>query len=184
MTKTIQNEFIKTIRPSTGEELIENFRLIRKEKVRVIVLVIENAFSIDDENFYESLKHSEIPTILALKAESDENLVDACHLCIASNLAHIGKFSAADALKSGLINKLTDFAEVETEAFSLAEKISRLAPLAIRACLKAVAEGFDLPLEEGLKIESELFAQIFSTADMREGTRAFLEKRAPVFKGE
>ncbi|HEY0050943.1 MAG TPA: enoyl-CoA hydratase-related protein, partial [Pyrinomonadaceae bacterium] len=96
----------------------------------------------------------------------------------------IGEFSAAEALKSGLINKITNSEEVETEAFALAEKISRLAPLAIRACLKAVAEGSHSSLEEGLKIDIELFSQIFSTADMREGTRAFLEKRKPVFTGE
>jgi hypothetical protein len=183
MPETNQNEFIETIRPSSGGELIENFRLIQKEKTRVIVLIVENSLEID-ESFYESLKNSEIPTILALKAETDEKFVDACHLCIASNLTRIGKFSAAEAVKSSLINKVINFKEVETEAFSLAENISRLAPLAIRACLKAVAEGLHLPLEEGLKIESELFAQIFSSADMREGTRAFLEKRKPVFTGK
>jgi hypothetical protein len=183
MTETNQNEFIETIRPPSGGELAKIFRLIRKEKTRVIVLIIENSLEID-ESFYKSLKNSEIPTILALKADVEEKFVDACHLCIASNIARIGEFSAADALKSGLINKAANFAEVETEAFSLAEKISELAPLAIRACLKAVAEGLRLPLEEGLKIESELFAQIFSTADMREGTRAFLEKRKPVFFGK
>jgi hypothetical protein len=183
MLETIQNEFIETIRPSSGAELIENFRRISPEKTRVIVLIVESSLAID-ESFDESLKTSEIPTILALKTSTDEKLVAACHLCIASNAARIGKFSAADALKSGLINQTANPSEVETEAFSLAEKISELAPLAIRACLRAVAEGFDSPLEKGLKIEAELFAQIFSTADMREGTRAFLEKRKPVFQGK
>jgi 1,4-dihydroxy-2-naphthoyl-CoA synthase len=130
------------------------------------------------------LKNSEIPVILALKASAGEKLVDACHLCIASPSARIGNSSAEDALKSGLINKIANSEEVETEAFSLAEKISELAPLAIRACLKAVAEGLNSSLEEGLKIETGLFSQIFSTADMREGTRAFLEKRKPVFQSK
>ena len=62
-------------------------------------------------------------------------------------------------------------------------EISKLAPLAVRACLKAVTHGLDLPLQEGLALEAELFASLFATEDMREGTRAFLEKRAPVFKG-
>jgi|GEM_PF-1078429 len=183
MMETNQNEFIETIRPLSGRELIENFGRNRREKTRVIVLIVETSLEIE-ESFYESLKSSEIPTILALKADADEKLVDACHLCIASKTARIGKFPAVEALKSSLINKATDFADVETEAFSLAEKICGLAPLAIRACLKAVAGGLDLPLEEGLNIEAELFAQIFSTADMREGTRAFLEKRFPIFMGE
>lgn len=181
--ETNQNEFIETIRPQSGGELIEVFRRNEREKTRAIVLIIENSLEID-ESFYESLKNSETPTILALKTAADQKLVDACHLCVASDAARIGQFSAADAFQSGLINKITDLAAVELEAFSLAEKISRLAPLAIRACLKAVTEGLALPLEEGLKIEAELFAQIFATTDMREGTRAFLEKRKPVFTGE
>ena len=65
----------------------------------------------------------------------------------------------------------------------LAKEIARLAPLAIRACLKAVSKGAELPLAEGLALEAELFASLFATEDVREGTRAFLEKRPPVFKG-
>lgn len=183
MTEIIQNEFIETIRPTSGRELAEFFRQNRPEKTRVIVLIVENALAADG-NFYDFLENSELPTILALKTAAGEKLVAACHLCIASETARIGNLSAAEALKSGLINKRADVEEVEREAFSLAEKISSLAPLAIRACLKAVAEGFKLPLEAGLKTESELFAQIFSTADMREGTRAFLEKRKPLFQGK
>ncbi|HEX8734733.1 MAG TPA: enoyl-CoA hydratase-related protein [Pyrinomonadaceae bacterium] len=182
MTNTNQNEFIETIRPQSAAGLTETFRLPRKEKTRVVVLIVEDLLEID-ESFYASLKNSEIPVILALKSSADEKFVDACHLCVASETARIGNFSAAEALKSGLINKITDFEAVEREAFSLAEKISRLAPLAIRACLKAVTEGLNSSLEEGLKTEIELFSQIFSTNDMREGTRAFLEKRKPVFKG-
>lgn len=88
-----------------------------------------------------------------------------------------------EALEFGLINRLaTADLPVETEA--LANEIARLAPLAIRACLKAITLGSDLPLAQGLALEAELFAGLFATADMSEGTRAFLEKRQPVFKGE
>jgi enoyl-CoA hydratase len=72
---------------------------------------------------------------------------------------------------------------VESEALAFAEKIASLAPLAIRACLKAVSGGLQTSLEDGLKLETELFTQIFSTRDMSEGTSAFLEKRKPVFEG-
>jgi enoyl-CoA hydratase len=65
----------------------------------------------------------------------------------------------------------------------LATEIAKFAPLAIRACLQAVTRGLKLPLAEGLALEAELFARLFSSDDMREGTRAFLEKRTPLFKG-
>jgi enoyl-CoA hydratase len=89
---------------------------------------------------------------------------------------------AEEALQIGLINRLaTD--DLLTEAESLANEIARLAPLAIRAGLKAMTLGVELPLAEGLALEAKLFASIFATEDVREGTRAFLEKRQPVFKG-
>jgi len=91
--------------------------------------------------------------------------------------------SAEEALEMGLVNRVVEPERLLTEALSLANEIARLAPLAIRACLKAVTRGLELPLEEGLKLERELFSQLFATEDMREGTRAFLEKREPTFKG-
>ena len=91
--------------------------------------------------------------------------------------------SAAEALKLGLVNRVTDSADLMKEAEQLAQDIAKLAPLAIRACLQAVIRGVELPLEEGLALEAELFASLFATEDAREGTNAFLEKRTPVFKG-
>ncbi len=92
--------------------------------------------------------------------------------------------SAADAERLGLINRVVDAAELLAEAQSLAQDIARLAPLAIRACLESVRVGLELPLDQGLEVETRLFAELFATSDKREGTRAFLEKRAPRFKGE
>jgi len=89
---------------------------------------------------------------------------------------------AEEALQIGLVNRLAKD-NLLTEAESLANEIARLAPLAIRACLKAVMLGAELPLAEGLALEAELFSSLFGTEDMKEGTRAFLEKRQPVFKG-
>ena len=91
--------------------------------------------------------------------------------------------SAEQGYQLGLVNQVTVPANVLTAAESLANDISKLAPLAVRACLKAVTRGLELPLQEGLALEAELFASLFATQDMREGTRAFLEKRTPVFKG-
>lgn len=92
--------------------------------------------------------------------------------------------SANEAGRCGLINRVVSPQHLLAEAESLAREISRLAPVAIRACLEAVTRGINLPLAEGLELERELFSQLFTTEDMREGTLAFLEKRAPLFKGK
>lgn len=93
------------------------------------------------------------------------------------------EIDAASAFKLGLLNRVVEASELLDEAKALAQSIAALAPLAVRACLKAVTQGMKLPFEEGLKLESQLFASLFETEDAREGTRAFLEKRKPVFKG-
>jgi enoyl-CoA hydratase len=91
--------------------------------------------------------------------------------------------NATEALQFGLVNQVVPADELLNAAEALAHEIAQLAPLAIRACLEAVTHGNELPLAAGLRLESELFAGLFATADVREGTRAFLEKRTPVFKG-
>ncbi|HEY0407814.1 MAG TPA: enoyl-CoA hydratase-related protein [Pyrinomonadaceae bacterium] len=95
-----------------------------------------------------------------------------------------GKLTAAEALSLGLVNAVVSPQQLLAEAEAIARAISQLAPLAIRACLEAVTRGQDLPIEEGLKLEAELFSRLFKTSDTREGTRAFLEKRPPVFQGK
>ena len=91
--------------------------------------------------------------------------------------------SALEAERLGLVNRVVSEVSVLTEALAVASEIAKLAPLAVRACLKAVTVGGNLPIDQGLQLERELFASLFGTEDMREGTRAFLEKRRPVFKG-
>ncbi|MCA1630994.1 MAG: enoyl-CoA hydratase/isomerase family protein [Acidobacteria bacterium] len=92
--------------------------------------------------------------------------------------------SAEEALRLGVVNRVAEPDRLMAEAESLARAVSEHAPLAVRACLEAVTRGARLPLAEGLALEAELFARLFSTEDVREGTRAFLEKRAPDFKGK
>jgi enoyl-CoA hydratase len=92
---------------------------------------------------------------------------------------------AEEALRLGLVNRVAEPDRLIDEAESLAHSIiDHAAPLAARACLQAVARGARLPLDEALRLEAELFAQLFSTSDVREGTRAFLEKRKPSFRGQ
>jgi enoyl-CoA hydratase len=91
---------------------------------------------------------------------------------------------AEEALRIGLVNRVAAAkGGLLTEAEAFAKEIALLAPLAIRACLEAVIRGAELPLREGLALETKLFASLFATEDVGEGTRAFLEKRKPVFKG-
>jgi enoyl-CoA hydratase len=92
--------------------------------------------------------------------------------------------SAEDALRLGLVNRVVAPAQLLPEADALAETLAQLAPLALRACLTAVTRGARLPLADGLALEAELFSKLFATEDVREGTRAFIEKRPPNFKGK
>jgi enoyl-CoA hydratase len=92
---------------------------------------------------------------------------------------------AEEALRLGLVNRVVEEGRLMDEAELLARSINETAaPLAVRACLEAVTRGARLPTDDALRLEAELFARLFSTEDVREGTRAFLEKRKPVFKGK
>lgn len=94
-----------------------------------------------------------------------------------------GDVPAKAALEEGSINRVAGSEQVRKEAVELAESISRLAPKAVMAAKSAVRKGMRLGLEEGLDLERRLFASLFNTADMKEGTSAFLQKRRAEFKG-
>jgi enoyl-CoA hydratase len=93
------------------------------------------------------------------------------------------RISAAEAERIGLVNRVVPSATLVTEAHALAGALARKAPLAVRYILAAVHEGADLPLERGLAAEAAYFGLAAATDDMREGTSAFLAKRAPEFRG-
>lgn len=103
---------------------------------------------------------------------------------LAAMLAGEG-LSADEALRRGLVNKVVAPEELSDEAERLARRVVEFAaPLAARACLEAVTRGPRLAAEEALALEAELFGRLFTSEDVREGTRAFLEKRQPTFEGK
>ena len=94
-----------------------------------------------------------------------------------------GMIEAERALEFGLVNHVTALEELDEFCLQLAEKISKNSPVAIAHAIKAVNAGFRSN-EAGYQAEIQAFGDCFSTADFREGTSAFLEKRKPVFPGK
>ncbi len=92
--------------------------------------------------------------------------------------------SAEEAYRIGLVNHVVEPGELLPAAEALARKIVANAPLAVQFAMEAVEHGMEMPQEEGLFLEATLFSLCCATEDMREGTRAFLEKRPAQFKGK
>jgi enoyl-CoA hydratase len=92
--------------------------------------------------------------------------------------------SAQEALALGLVNTVLPQAELINHSFKVLEKISLQAPLAVSAAKKSILANWDLDIDEAQKYEAREFANLFSTADVVEGTKAFIEKRKPSFRGE
>jgi len=93
------------------------------------------------------------------------------------------QLSAAEALRVGLINRVVPAAEVMTEARRAAEIIAANGPLAVQAVKRSVLAGLGRPTAEALDREQEIGIPVSMSEDAKEGTRAFKEKRKPVFKG-
>lgn len=91
--------------------------------------------------------------------------------------------TAEEALRIGLVNHVTEPAELLAAAESIAGKIAANAPLAVKFAMESVERGAEMPQEEGLFLEATFFSLCCATEDMREGTRAFLEKRPAKFHG-
>jgi enoyl-CoA hydratase len=91
---------------------------------------------------------------------------------------------AQEAFRIGLADEVVPAAELTKRAEALAAEIAANAPLASAETLRAVDEGLDLPLDLALLREATRFGALCGTADKAEGTSAFLEKRAPAWKGE
>ena len=88
-------------------------------------------------------------------------------------------FDANEALRIGLVNAVYPQAELMDAAMKLAAKISRNAPIAVRACKKAVNEGLEAGMDEAIVIEEKLFGDCFETHDQVEGMACFLSREKP-----
>jgi enoyl-CoA hydratase len=90
---------------------------------------------------------------------------------------------ADEALQIGLVNRVVPAAELMSEAKKLAAELATKPPIAVKYIIEVANRGLEVSFDQGQFIEATLFGLVASTADMREGTAAFLEKRKPQFTG-
>lgn len=91
---------------------------------------------------------------------------------------------AAEALRIGLVSQVYNYDELFQKVNELAIEMSQRAPIPLRFVREAVYQGMDMTLEQGLRLEADLYALLQTTTDRTEGIQAFLEKRQPKFKGK
>jgi enoyl-CoA hydratase len=94
------------------------------------------------------------------------------------------QIGAQEAHRIGLVNRVVPAAELMNEARKLAAALAAKAPVAVHYIIDAVNKGLQMTFAEAQVFEATLFGLVASTEDMREGTRAFLEKRKAEFKGK
>lgn len=105
-------------------------------------------------------------------------------LGMAMEILMTGDFiSAEEAYRIGLVNRVVPAAELMTAAQGLADRINENGPLAVRAAKEAACRGLQMPLSEGLHLETLIMSRLRQSEDAWEGPRAFAEKRKPVYKG-
>jgi enoyl-CoA hydratase/carnithine racemase len=95
-----------------------------------------------------------------------------------------GAIDGAEAMRIGLVTYLAaDARELGRRAAEVSEAILSRGPLAVRLVKDAVLKGYDMTLDQGIRLEEDLYALLQTTADRAEGVRAFLDKRKPLFRG-
>lgn len=102
----------------------------------------------------------------------------------ARELTYTGEMlSANQALQLGLVTQVVPAGEALNAACEVGEKIAKKGPMGVAACKRAIDQGLNVDVDEGLIIERELFANLFESQDAKEGIAAFVEKRKPAFRG-
>ncbi|HXG52904.1 MAG TPA: enoyl-CoA hydratase-related protein [candidate division Zixibacteria bacterium] len=102
----------------------------------------------------------------------------ALEICLSGEL-----YDAQEAYRIGLVNQVVGFDELAAAGEKMARSFAKGAPLALRYIKEAIYKGSDLPLEQALRLESDLATFVLTTEDSKEGPRAFVEKREPEWKG-
>jgi enoyl-CoA hydratase len=92
--------------------------------------------------------------------------------------------SGSEGYRLGLVNSVAPASAVLKAAEDLASRILKGAPLSVSFIKEAINKGIELPLEDGLRLEADLSALVGTTEDSKEGPRAFVEKREPMWKGK
>ena len=102
---------------------------------------------------------------------------------IAKELIFTGRNVRADEAKEiGLVNKVVPQADLMNEVLSLANQITKQAPFAVEKSKQLINEGLDMPITDGIQMESEGFGSLFGTEDQKNGAKAFINKEKPTFK--
>ncbi len=115
-------------------------------------------------------------------AGGSQRLARAVGKARAMEMALTGRtIDAAEAERSNLVSRVVPAATLLDEAIAVAQRISRLSPLAVTLVKQAVNRAFETTLAEGLRGERQMFLSLFGTPGQREGMAAFLEKREPSF---
>jgi enoyl-CoA hydratase len=91
---------------------------------------------------------------------------------------------AAEALETGLVTKVVPAESLNAEIDVLAKAIAGKAPISLRYIKEAINKGLDLTMEQGLRLEADLYFLLHTTGDRTEGIKAFQQKRPPEFKGQ
>lgn len=94
------------------------------------------------------------------------------------------KVDSLEAGKIGLINRVVPSDELMLSALRLAEELAAKGPIALRYAKEAVMKGLDMTLEQGLRLEADLYFLLHTTKDRWEGITAFRQKRTPAFEGK
>jgi enoyl-CoA hydratase len=106
-------------------------------------------------------------------------------VAFAREISLSGNFvSAAQALQMGLVNRVVEPAQLIPAAEELAMSIASRAPLAVTAIKTAIHKNASMNQFDAMKLEVQLFSSLFASEDQKEGTKAFIEKRKPVFHGK
>ena len=114
-----------------------------------------------------------------------QRLARLCGKGVAHELCLTGEMiTAEEAQRIGLVNRIYEPGELLAAAEAMAKKMIANAPIAVKYTMEAIERGVEMAQQEGLFLEATLFGLSCATEDMREGTKAFLEKRPAAFKGK